>query len=252
MKRLFFGLEPFLPALELPSGRLLQEKDRHLTLVFLGNKEESQLIEYLEKHFRNPLTFSPLARCDEIIFLSSVAALKVDFLTQQPALEALKNSLTQAFFIEDNRRWLPHITLCKEPMDQRAWKELNFDIPCVFKAFHLYESLGHSTYKSLWSSPIPSIFQEITHTADYAFKIYGYSFMDLFVHAAFAICITFPMIFTLPQPRECSRLDDVIDHLNAWISQVDIIKGSPIKAVSYHAHLNNFNGVFVWEMILDV
>lgn len=41
MKRLFFGLEPFLPALELPSSRLLQEKDRHLTLVFLGNKEES-------------------------------------------------------------------------------------------------------------------------------------------------------------------------------------------------------------------
>jgi hypothetical protein len=61
MKRLFFGLEPILPSLDLQQGRLLQEKDRHHTLVFLGNKEANKVIDYLNNFFTNPLLFSPLA-----------------------------------------------------------------------------------------------------------------------------------------------------------------------------------------------
>jgi hypothetical protein len=48
MKRLFFGLEPILSSLDLPQCRLLQEKDRHFTLVFFGNKEANKVIDYLK------------------------------------------------------------------------------------------------------------------------------------------------------------------------------------------------------------
>ena len=252
MKRLFFGLEPILPSLDLPKGRLLQEKDRHLTLVFLGNKEQTKVLDYLQKHFTNPFSFSPLARSDSLVFLSSVAALNIHFLTQKDPLIELKNTVSQAFNIEDPREWISHITLCREPMEKRSWEEYNLDIPCLFKAFHLYESLGHSSYKPLWSSPIPPVYRQLPHTADYAFEIYGFDFTGLFIHACYAISLEFPLLFSMMQPFECNSLDDVIDRLNAWISRVDIEKGSPIKAVSHHAKLNHHQGKLIWEMILDV
>ena len=252
MKRLFFGLEPILPSLDLPQGRLLQEKDRHHTLVFLGNKEANKVIDYLNNFFKNPLLFSPLATAQNLIFLSSVAALEIEFISKKDTLLSLKDKLKVAFDMQDPHPWLPHITLCRAPMDKRHWQEMNIHIPCLFKAFHLYESLGHSTYNILWSSPINPIYKQLPHTADYAFEIYALDYAGLYLHACYAISLEFPSLFSMLQPFNCTCLDEVIDRLNDWIARVDIIKGSPIKAVSHHAKLNHHQGVIIWEMILDV
>lgn len=252
MRRLFLGLEPVLPSLEHPQGRCLKESDRHLTLAFLGNKEENEVIQLLQSSLQPPFKISPLARADRIVFLSNVAALEVLFLTQLQQITRLKQHLMTLFSLEDPRPWMPHITLCKEPMDKRSWQELNISLPCTFKALHLYESLGNSQYHTLWSMHIPPAFQSISHTADYAFIIYGYGFSSLYLHACFAICVEFPMLFPTVKPCEYHNLDEVIDGLNHWIALYDIGHGSPIKAVSYHGAAHDHQGVLVWEMILDV
>ena len=49
IKRLFFGVEVHAPwPSQLPSGRLLDETHRHLTLAFLGNIPYSSLMNHLD------------------------------------------------------------------------------------------------------------------------------------------------------------------------------------------------------------
>lgn len=252
MKSLFIGLRALLPPLCLPKGRYLEPSDLHLTLSFLGNKDAEATLKILSSFDFKWSGFAPLGICEKILFLGEVAAFDCAIITKQERVNQIKKELDTLFSLTDLKSFIPHITLARKPFDQKQWEKFSQKTPAIFTHLHLYQSLGFSKYAPLFTLDFPLPFEEVHHTADYAYHVYGETFTTLYLHAIYAISYKFPSLFPFAAFKDCSDIDQVIFELNRWISTADITIGSELKAVSYHHDITFDHGIMRWEMILDV
>lgn len=262
-RRLFFGIEITAPWPEdYPQGRLINEGQRHMTLAFLGNVDEEKITALLPSIPKPSYSIGALGCFDSCLFLPQrnphVVAWHVDWLEKKEKLLTYQKDLAlwlkgNGFALED-RPFLPHVTVCRSPFFPREWKKAFHTLPCMGTNLHLYESLGNSTYVPYWSYPILPPFKEISHTADIAFAVYGYSLEELCRHAEFALAFRFPPILNyLSNEEAVSSIEDIVIALNSIIARVDGEVGCPLKAVSFHGQIEETTeGLLKWEMIVDV
>lgn len=263
IKRLFFGLEVLAPWPEhFPKGRLLDESRRHMTVLFLGNVPYDKVEALLSKIPPLPHRISLVGKLNELLFLSprhpKVVAAHVDFFEDPSPLFQYQKELAALFkqqeFAVDERDFLAHVTLCRAPFDRKAWEARWHPLPCMIKDLHLYESTGGLRYVPVWTMPMHSAFVEIEHVADIAYRIYGETLEQLYLHAQIALAFRCPeMLPYISVGENLSSLEEVIIHLNALVSRLDAEIGSPFKAVSFHGEITKTSSGFLeWEMIVDV
>lgn len=270
--RLFFGLEIQAPwPEELPQGRLLAPEARHITLAFLGETDEQKLFPLLLEIPQPLKILSWSGQFTEVDFYPRhhphVAAWNVRWLEGKDTLyryqETLANWLKgHGFSLREGHAFNPHVTLCRAPFAIHEWKEAFTPLPFYTGPLHLYQSLGHSTYKPLWSFPMHPPFIEFEHTADIAFHIYGRSLEEIHRHAKLALAFKAPSFLNEPDPPfQLSCLDEIVKGLNWQIAQLDQKEAIPFKAVSYHGTIEQDHIVsdcgkdstlLKWEMIVDV
>ncbi len=256
-KRLFFGFELSCPwPEEYPSGRLLANKDRHLTLVFLGDIQAEKLLESLPHLPLPSFQIAPVGLFDKLLTLPPesprVVSWHVQWLLKKSQILQYRTSLIDYLkslgYRVDLRPFLSHLTVARAPFDAEKWQEAFAPLPCFVKALHLYETTGNLEYTPLFSLPLLAPFEEFDHTADIAFTIYGDSFQELYLHATLALSFKFPPLLSYLREEQIQDQLGLIKALNQLISLSDIEEGCPFKAVSYHGQFQNHK----WEMIVDV
>lgn len=161
-------------------------------------------------------------------------------------------SVLSHFFETPNESWLPHLTICRNPLKPKEWLEQFRPLPCFASSLHLYESLGHSQYLSLWSYPLQPPFEEFEHTADIAFRIWGDNYHDLYVNAFTALAFKCPEMLAYWKEQTVHTMDDIVAALNRVICYTDAAVGCPFKAVSFHGNVEEVDVLLCWEMIVDV
>lgn len=261
LKRLFFGLEIESPwPSSWPKGRILDQIHRHVTLNFLGSVCCKDVKQALPTIPADPFQLSSSGFFNQSLLLPEtnprIVAWHIHWFNSE--IVSLQQKLTK--WLKDHRlpvdmrEWLSHLTVCRAPFDPQEWTSFFAPLPCFAKALHLYESLGSSTYKTLWTLPFLPPFQEIEHMADIAFHIYGKNLNQLYENAFIALAFKHPKIlrFWRSQPNYLS-LDEIIMGLNDLICQADCFSGCPFKAVSFHGEIKLFQENYIqWEMIVDV
>lgn len=259
-KTLFFGCEVHAPWPEqYPKGRILEEKDRHLSLAFLG-KNPINTIEQILKDLPLPLfKIGLIGKFDHIVFLPPhhphVVAWHVAFtsnLLLPYQKELHKYLISHQIPVKSHKEFLPHVTISRSPFDRAGWKNSFAPLPLFIGALHLYESLGSSKYASLWSYPITPPFVEIDHTADIGYLIYGSCLTELFEHAQTALCFSFPPLLSYLIKQNVDSLEEIVMYLNEMVAKADQDIGCPFKAVSFHGKILEKDKLLQWEMIIDV
>ncbi len=243
---------------EFPPGRILEEKNRHMTLVFLGSVDPAHLLPHLLPHllqteFPKPKFHIGLGgKTTGWVFLPHVIAAKVEWISEHANLADYKKELETALK-KEKRPFFPHITIARNPFSTDEWENFPCDIPFYVSSIVLQESQGFSIYETLWSYPLIPPFEEIEHTADIAFLIRGLKVHDLELHAQLALAFKFPTLLPYIQKKnKPSSLDHVIANLNQMISKADQEIGTPLKAISYHAQIVQNENYLEWKMIVDV
>lgn len=235
-----------------PEGRLLDPEHRHITLAFFGHIP----FEPLEKHLGSiPKPEFRLGRSgcfDKCLIFPHVVAWHVHAVDLEGFQSRLSKWLQELGYPLEKREWNPHVTLCREPFKGTDWMMSFKPLPLYISTFHLYESLGHSKYSSVWSYPIAPPFEELDHTADIAFQVKGKTLEELYQHAITALAFKEPAFLDYKREYSLKTLDDVIIGLNEMIARMDIAIGSPFKAVSFHGNIKEKEGLLVWEMIVDI
>lgn len=263
LKRLFFGFEVQAPWPDsFPEGRLLEEKSRHITLAFLGNVPFSKLQSFLKEIPSIQLQIGPVGICDKCLCLPPrhphVIAWHVHWLNHGNEIQAFQRALVQWLknhqFHIDEREFLSHVTLCRTPFLEKEWKKAFEPLPCLIKAFHLYESKGNSKYEMIWSKSLLPPFEERDHTADIAYRIYGTTLEEIFINAQVALAFRFPPFLNFFNSAESiDSLETVIIRLNEIVSRADSEMSCPFKAISFHGKLQHTEqNILYWEMIVDV
>jgi RNA 2',3'-cyclic 3'-phosphodiesterase len=265
-KRLFFAFEIHAPwPEELPPGRVIDPKMRHCTIAFLGNHALSKLDPILKAMPRPSFKIGLAGKFERVLFLPkkrdpNVVAWEIAFWEKGDRFasyaDELITYLQQQEVIESNKKneSLAHVTIARRPFEREEW-EANFQpLPTYLGTLHLFESLGHLTYRSVWSHPILPPFDELPHTADLAYKIRGESIREIYLHALLALTFEDPRLLKVIELQEELRsLDEVIAQLNRDIGRADAEIGSSFKAVSYFGELRKLpNQILEWEMIVDV
>jgi 2'-5' RNA ligase len=264
IKRLFFACETYAPwPSSLPSGRLLKETQRHVTLAFLGNIPFEPLQKLLP-FFPIPLFFiNAIGMFDCCLSLPArhpnVIAWGIQWFEDSAPLlhyqQTVVNWLRQQDVLtkDEKKPFLPHVTLCRSPFNLKEWKQQFTPLPFFLKDICLYESMGNLNYQPLWRLPMIAPFEELEHTADIAFLIRGTSYQSLYCHAQLALSFHFPPLlnyFSLLTHEP--SLDEIIMQLNVLITQADSDIGCPFKAISFHDRVEKQNHWIEWEMIVDV
>lgn len=262
-KRLFFGFEVIAPWPEnFPAGRLLAEPHRHLTLVFLGNIPQSSvndlLVDIPKPHFK----VGRVGYFEKCLFLPErhphVVAWQGVWHEGEEEIHSFQRQLSDfvqkiGVQTEHRDRFLPHVTLCRAPFNISEWRHAFVSLPFYIKDLHLYESLGSLIYQPLWTHSISHPFEELEHTADIAFLVRAESISQLYLHAQSALAFHFPAIHSyFSDNKTIDSLDEVIIALNERVAIVDAEIGCPFKAISFHGHLKEKEGLLEWEMIVDV
>lgn len=263
IKRLFFAVQVHAPwPVKLPHGRMLDAAHRHMTLAFLGNQPYAPLREHLPSFPTPPMQIGRVGWFDSCLALPerhpNVVSWHAAWLGDNLALASFQKKLI-AWLLEcgydmDTREWLPHVTLCRQPFDLRAWKQTFVPLPFYTGSFHLYESPGNLIYNPVWSYPIRVPFEEIDHTADITFSIYGETLQQLYHNAFTALAFKFPPLLDFfASHLSLETVDDLIIGLNDIIGHADREIGCPFKAVSFHGQVANLEDLTLqWEMIVDV
>lgn len=262
-KRLFFALEIQAPwPRELPLGRVLEPNQRHMTLAFLGNVAYKPLLQALARFPISSMPVGLTGHFEECLFLPvrhpNVVAWHASWHGDASFLYQFQNSLSewlrQLGYKITERKWLPHLTLCRKPFDPHAWKKNFHPLPFYTGAVHLYESLGNLVYQPIWSYPVQHPFEELEHTADIAFAVYGETYRQLYDNAFTGLAFKFPSLLGFyGASSDFHSIDDVVMALNEVIARADIEKGCPFKAVSFHGEVISIDkGLLRWEMIVDV
>lgn len=258
-RRLFFAL----PASchwpqNFPEGRVLQPLNRHLTLAFLGKCDWTKLNNSLKQ-----LSFSrkvgSATLFDHCLFLPEKHPHVVSWavLENSPYLSSIKNELQnwlqQEGFSSDQKTFSPHVTIARSPFKIQPWRKNFIPLGVYFHEIHLYESLGHSEYRSLWSFSFLPPFEEISHIADRGFLIRGESIQEIYEHAKIALFFDEPLYLPYVNFKKIvNSLEETIIALNELISLCDEKIGCLYKAVSFTGELKKDPSVLTWEMIVDV
>jgi RNA 2',3'-cyclic 3'-phosphodiesterase len=259
-KRLFFGFEVISPWPEtMPTGRVLFEADRHLTIAFLGNANLTELTGALNSLPPLPFKIGLAGVFDKPVFLPrstpNVAAWHIRWLEGKESFDQFQKDfigwLKEKGFHPKEGDFLPHVTIARKPFVIHEWKASFEKRPLFIQNLHLCESLGSSRYQICWSYPVLPPFEEKEHTADIAFTVRGLSLNDLCSHAALALSFQFPPLVDYIALQEVASLEEIVQSLNAMIGKADEELGVPFKAVSYHGHVAN-GEILEWEMIVDV
>lgn len=262
-RRLFLGMEVFAPwQLPFPQARLLDEVHRHMTLVFIGDVHFSKLENLLISFPKPSFKVGKVGFFDKTLFLPekhpSVVSWHVNWIDDSNELLAFQKECShwlksQGFQVHTKEEFLPHVTLCRSPFDQKKWEQAFTKIPVIVKDIHLYESLGDLKYVPVWTHRLKSPFEEMSHTADLGFKILSENILELFHHAEAALAFKFPAILNfLSDEKKFNGVEDMIIALNQLISRVDSEIGCPFKAISFHGSIKEVNQILEWEMIVDV
>lgn len=261
-KRLFFGYGIVSPwPSDYPKADMIDSASRHLTLAFLGNTSYPELQKKLPGFPHPPFKVGPVGGFDHCLFLPErhprVVAWHLqnyekaeDFNGYQTAIA---NWLEGHGYSVDKRPFLSHVSVARRPENCKQWKKEFVPLPAMINGIHLYESTGNLNYQPIWSYPLLRAFEEKDHTADIAFLIQAESIGSLHLHAQIALAFKHPLLLKYIQniPLE-GELDGIIMSLNRLISQADCDEGCPLKAVSFHGDLVENNGIYQWEMIVDV
>lgn len=257
-KRLFFAVETVSAWKQFSSsGRIIEEKHRHLTLAFLGNVECDKIFEALNTFPLPDFKVGFVGQFDQLLFLPKkhprVVAAHIDWLEDPSLFLSFQTNLLNWLSIKEKHPFLPHITFARAPFNIRQWKKEFSPFPLMLTHIHLFESHPGSKYTSLWHVPILPPFEEIEHTADIAYLVNAQSLKTLFDHAKTALCFTFPSLLSFLTPtREYESLEEIVKHLNEIVSKADGEIGCPFKAVSYSGSIKEENNILKWEMIIDV
>lgn len=260
-KRLFFGAQVVAAwPQELPSGRIISEETRHITLAFLGQHDFTPLLKKLDEAPKPAFSLGIGGIGSDLLFLpkehARVVALKVDWLEDPHPLYVFQQELSRwleaAGYSLKKHSFMPHITIARTPFEREEWQKDFRPIAFYISAFHLYESLGALSYQSLWTYPLTAPFSELDHTADIAYEIRGNSVPQLFANAQLALFFQFPQLAQFYTPPFTHTLESIIIELNRMIALADTEYGCPFKAVSFHGNIVEKNHMLTWEMIVDV
>lgn len=263
IKRLFFGVEVHAawPS-SLLHGRILDETQRHLTLAFLGNVPFAPLAKILNDCPSLPMRTGSVGFFDSCVMLPPrhphVVAWQANWWSGGSQLQdyqlILSEWLAAHHYAVDRRPWKPHVTLCRQPFIIEEWLKAFKPLPFYTSHVHLYESKGDLRYLPIVSFPVQAPFEEISHTADLAFNVYGESLQQLYFHAFAALALNAPeLIDYLILGKPIASLVDIIVLLNAIICRADAEIGCPMKAVSFHGEIMvQLDSLLKWEMIVDV
>jgi len=246
---------------EFPKGRILAEEDRHVTLAFIGSVEFDRFLSHLQSIPLPPFNVGLVGAFSHCHFFPKkcprVVAWEVNVINRtQELLDYQKNIeswLKEGEFHLDDRDYLPHMSISRGHFQVDQWEKAFSPLPLYLCNLHLYESMGSSRYRSIWTHAIPAPFMKFEHMADIAFKIRGQSLKEIFDHAFTALAFQCPEIIHFrddsPSPES---LNDIIVRLNHIVGLADAEVGIPLKAVSYHGALKDIEGLWEWEMIVDV
>lgn len=263
-RRLFFGAQVHAcwPH-ALPDGRLLEESERHMTLAFLGQTSLSSLQKILPSIPHPSFRLGLSGKCTRFIFLPKqhprVVASHVQWLNGEEKLTTFQKNLSNWLITHhyqiDPREFTSHVTVARAPFSLDQWSKITEEFPLILSGIHLYESVGHLTYRSLWNYPLLAPFEEFEHTADIAFRIQGETLHELLLHAQIALAFKFPPLVSYLPMENCSSssIDNIVMALNALIAKADEEVGAPFKAVSFHGTVKKLDSAILqWEMIVDV
>ncbi len=268
IQRLFFALEAHAPwPYHLPQGRLLQESERHMTLVFIGECNASLLLQSISDFPKPPFPFALTGLFDTPLLLPhprrpNVAAWHVELFENEYLINDYYRTFERWLFSRgflkkiEERPFLPHVTLARAPLDAKGWMKNFVPLPVTFPTLHLYQSLGNLTYRPIWSHPLHPAFVPIEHTADLAFHLYGRSIQEIGLHALSALWNEGPELLAYHEPmteEDYQTIESLIAYLNRLVSRADREIGTRLKAVSYHGDVKlGESGYLEWEMIVDV
>ena len=155
--------------------------------------------------------------------------------------------------LNQDRGWINHVSIARDPFDEKGWKRDFKPLPFISHKLHVYKSVGNLNYEPKWTMELLAPFDEIPHTADLAFKIRGDKFAMLKTHAEMALAFRYPNLTGyFEEYRGIERVEQLIQHLNRAITKADSKEGSPLKSVSLHGEIEEKNGILEWEMIVDV
>jgi len=262
MKRIFLGMECHAPwPEELPKGRILAPEDRHVTLAFIGNVAFDQFMNHLKSIPLPPFSIGFTGAFNHCHFFPKkhphVVAWEVD--VKQRASELahyqlnIESWLADGNYHVDSRDFLPHMTISRGHFHTDKWKKAFTPLPLTLSNLHLYESVGSSQYRPIWTHPIAAPFTEFEHTADIAFQVRGRNLDEIFDHALTALAFQCPEIIQFrDESTSPESLDEIIMKLNRIVGKTDAEVGTPLKAVSYHGELKKVEDYWEWEMIVDV
>jgi RNA 2',3'-cyclic 3'-phosphodiesterase len=262
--RIFFGLDINAPWKESePSGRYIDKSLRHITLIFVGEVADEKVNSIIPILPTPSFKISPSGIFDKVLALPykhpNVISYEAHFYTYLEELKNYKNSLLS--FLEENgislkvqyKDFLPHASLCRRPFVISEWKKEFSKLPFFGTRVVLYESLGNSVYRTLWSYDFIPPFSEIDHTADIAFDIRGENFFQLYANGFIALSFADEKLAGyFLENEKIENLDDVIISLNKIVTNLDTQIGSPFKGVSFQSNLKHKDNFLEWEMIVDV
>ncbi|CDR35132.1 Conserved hypothetical protein [Criblamydia sequanensis CRIB-18] len=265
-KKIFFGLKACADwPLFCTKARFLNEKNRHMTLAFLGMQPYNELDFFLKSIPTPPLVgFSAVA--EEILFLPfnkpATASYSLRFLAGENRLLDYQKKLSSYLIqkdlishIDQKRSFLPHVTFARQPFDKINLKFEFTSFIITLSTLHLYESLGGLSYSPLITKEVEKPFEEIDHTADIAYLIKGESLEEIALNAKAALMsreLNIEPFFNYSK-KDFSSIESIVLWLNEAIREQDKNEGSPFKAVSHHGKIKIDNkNIFTWEMIVDV
>ncbi len=263
MKRLFFGFELIAPWNDLPlSKRLLPPERRHLTLAFLGDVEEENLLSHIVEIPKPPFLVGKCGVLDTLTFLpkrhprlvSFHADLGSHFNACKEYAAALENWLiTLGYSFHQDREWLPHATISREATQFDRWKSHFTPLPFYFDKLQLYQSFPQMDYRPLRTVEMLKPFEELEHTADIAFLVRGETIEEIQKNAFIALAFKAPSLLHYPLHMQFKSQEEIVKGLNQSLASLDSCEGSPLKAVSYHGEISTIApNQLEWEMIIDV
>lgn len=263
LKRLFFGFEVHAPwPEEFPSGRMLAPSDRHMTVAFLGNVSYAKVTGLLQEFPKPPFTIGSGGIFDKCLFLPDrhphAVAWRVQFCNSSSTVNEYQTECVnwleaQGFSLRNAESFLPHVTLCRTPFKEKQWQQSFATLPFYIKDFHLYDNLGNSIYRPVWTIPLQSPFEVLEHKADMLFLIRGETIRQLYWHAQIALSFHYPLLTPyISEEIKVEEIEEVVTALNALVSRADQEIGCPFKAVSFHGELLRDEYGLKLEMIIDV